>query len=106
MRANRRTQEGRRTPRPLHANGGLKREVRFSRRYNYRNSILIPGINIAIVAGAVLLSVTAESTPTLECTKVFKERFGIAQSGRDNIRVEIDQMRIIRKTIARGCLGR
>jgi len=43
------------------------------------NTVLITGINIAIVVvGTVLLTVTAEGTRTPECTKVFKEWCGIA----------------------------
>jgi len=67
---------------------------------------LITGINIAIVTRTMLLTVTAESTPALESTTVFKEWCGVAQRRRDNARVEIDQMRVIRKAVTGGRLSR
>ena len=72
----------------------------------YRNLSLITGINIASVARAVLLAVAAQRTPTSKCAAILEERFRVAQGRRDDIPIEINQVCVVRKPVARGRLSR
>ena len=54
----------------------------------------------------MLLTVTGQCTPAAKCPSVFENRHRITQGRRDYVRVKIDQVRIVRKTIAGGRLGR
>ena len=66
---------------------------------------LVTRINIAVIARAVLLAMTTQCAPAAEPAPVLEERFRIAQGGRNNISIKVDEVRVVRETITRGRLS-
>ena len=67
---------------------------------------LILRINIASISRAVLLAMAKECAPAAERAPVFKYRCCIAQRRRNDAGIEIDQVSVVRKAVARRRLGR
>lgn len=75
----------------------LPPDIRYVRK-------LVLRIDIAAIARAMLLAMAAQSTTTAECASIFENRHGVPERRRNDNRVEVDQVRVVRKAIAGGCL--
>ena len=63
-------------------------------------AILISRVNIAIVARAVLLAMTAQRAAAVKSSLVLEDRLRVAQRRGDDAPIEVDQVCVVWETIA------
>ena len=74
-------------------------------RLELRHRQLVTCVPVASASRAVLLTVTTERALSAKPTEILEHGLRVSQRRGDNASVEIDQVRVVRETVARGRLG-